>query len=90
MDPVFEAILQKLRARRAIGELDPVELDQLNECLELLEKISGDLQEYESAIEHLKNKSAFFIEIAKNKRNRDLEIVMTILAANYFKWWPRN
>jgi hypothetical protein len=88
MDPVFEALLQKLRARKEIADLTSVQLDQLNECLELLEKVSGDIQVYVDAIEHLKQKTEFFIEIAQNRRNRDLEIVLTTLAENYFMWWP--
>lgn len=88
MDPVFEALLEKVRTRREQGELTSVETDQLNECHDLLEKISGDLQAYVGDVEHLRGKSQFFIEIAKNKRNRDLEIVFTTLAANYFRWWP--
>ena len=88
MEPVFAALIEKVGARRAQGGLTPVELDQLNECYELLQKIGGDLQAYIKDIEHLKGKSQFFIEIAKNKRNRDLEIVFTTLAANYFRWWP--
>jgi hypothetical protein len=90
MDPVFEALLQKLRARKEIADLTSVQLDQLNECLELLEKVSGDIQVYVDAIEHLKQKTEFFIEIAQNRRNRDLEIVLTTLAGNYFTWWPVN
>lgn len=88
MDPVFAALLEKVRARIKAGELTSVELDQLNECLELLEKVSGDIQAYVEEIEHLRGKANFFIEIAKNKRNRDLEIIMTTLANNYFRWWP--
>lgn len=88
MDPVFEALLQKLRARKEANDLTSVQLDQLNECLELLEKVSGDIQVYVDDIEHLKRKTEFFMEIAKNKRNRDLEIVLTTLAGNYFTWWP--
>jgi hypothetical protein len=88
MDPVFEALLQKLRARKEISDLTSVQLDQLNECLELLEKVSGDIQIYIDEIEHLKQKTDFFIEIAQNRRNRDLEIVLTTLAGNYFTWWP--
>lgn len=90
MDPVFEALLQKLRARKKINNLTSVQLDQLNECLELLEKVSGDIQAYVDDIEHLKTKTEFFMEIAQNRRNRDLEIVFTTLASNYFTWWPVN
>jgi hypothetical protein len=88
MDPVFAALLEKVRAKMAEPGLTPVELDQLNECSELLEKIGGDLEAYADGISHLRGKSKFFIEIAKNKRNRDLEIVLTTLSANYFRWWP--
>jgi hypothetical protein len=88
MDPVFSALIEKVRVRLQAGGLTSVEFDQLNECLELLEKISGDIQAYSDEIEHLRSKSQFFIEIAKNKRNRDLEIVLTTLSGNYFKWWP--
>lgn len=90
MDQVFEALLEKVRTRKENGELTPVEIDQLNECQDLLEKISGDLQAYIDDVEHLRGKSQFFVEIAKNKRNRDLEIVFTTLAANYFRWWPAS
>lgn len=90
MDPVFATLIEKIGARREQGELTSVEIDQLNECFELLQKISGDIQVYVEDIEHLRGKSQFFIEIAKNKRNRDLEIVMTTLAANYFRWWPTS
>jgi hypothetical protein len=90
MDPVFAALLEKVRARIVQGELTSVELDQLNECSELLQKIGGDIEAYLDGISHLRNKSKFFIEIAKNKRNRDLEIVLTTLAANYFRWWPTS
>jgi FtsZ-binding cell division protein ZapB len=88
MDPVFEALTEKIRARVQTGGLTPVEIDQLNECLELLEKISGDIEAYSNEFKHLRDKSQFFMEIAKNKRNRELEIVFTTLSANYFRWWP--
>jgi hypothetical protein len=88
MDPVFAALIEKVGARREQGGLTSVELDQLDECYELLQKISGDIEAYADGISHLRGKSKFFIEIAKNKRNRDLEIVLTTLASNYFRWWP--
>jgi hypothetical protein len=90
MDPVFEVLLEKVRTRKVQGDLTPVEIDQLNECQDLLEKISGDIQAYVEDVEHLRGKSQFFVEIAKNKRNRDLEIVLTTLTANYFRWWPTS
>lgn len=88
MDPVFAALLEKVRTRKEETGLTSVEIDQLNECQELLQKIGGDLQAYADEIDHLRGKAAFFTEIAKNKRNRDLEIVFTTLAGNYFRWWP--
>ena len=84
MDPVFVALAEKIRARLQLGELASVELDQLNECLELLERVSGDIQSYVDEFRHL-NGTQFLMQIAKNKRNRDLEIVLTTLSANYFR-----